>query len=93
MAADLESRDSSHFLLTRMHVYCKPPPRGPQPATYGDLQTLANLVDEWSSTMLVGPQRGQNTDMSCGHVQLNFQSEVFSCFVLTQELVPIRCPL
>jgi hypothetical protein len=29
-------------------------PRGPQPATYGDLQTLANLVDEWSPTMWWG---------------------------------------
>ncbi|KIM76079.1 hypothetical protein PILCRDRAFT_826736 [Piloderma croceum F 1598] len=29
-------------------------PRGPQPAAYGHLQTLANLVDEWSSTMWWG---------------------------------------
>lgn len=29
-------------------------PRGPQPATYGHLQTLANLVDEWSSLMWWG---------------------------------------
>ncbi|KAG1719665.1 hypothetical protein EDB19DRAFT_1918654 [Suillus lakei] len=29
-------------------------PRGPQPATYGHLQTLANLVDEWSPVMWWG---------------------------------------
>ncbi|KAG2148040.1 hypothetical protein DEU56DRAFT_753293 [Suillus clintonianus] len=29
-------------------------PRGPQPATYGHLQTLANLVDEWSTVMWWG---------------------------------------
>jgi len=29
-------------------------PRGPQPATYGHLQTLANLVDEWSPVMWRG---------------------------------------
>ncbi|KAG2153853.1 hypothetical protein DEU56DRAFT_771314 [Suillus clintonianus] len=28
--------------------------RGPQPATYGHLQTLANLVDEWSPVMWWG---------------------------------------
>jgi hypothetical protein len=29
-------------------------PQGPQPAAYGHLQTLANLVDEWSPTMWWG---------------------------------------
>ncbi|KAG1858241.1 hypothetical protein C8R48DRAFT_715795 [Suillus tomentosus] len=29
-------------------------PCGPQPAAYGDLQTLANLVDEWSPVMWWG---------------------------------------
>jgi hypothetical protein len=29
-------------------------PHGPQPAAYGHLQTLANLVDEWSPTMWWG---------------------------------------
>jgi hypothetical protein len=29
-------------------------PRGHQPATYGHLQTLANLVDEWSPVMWWG---------------------------------------
>ncbi|KAG1739819.1 uncharacterized protein EDB91DRAFT_368473 [Suillus paluster] len=29
-------------------------PRGPQPTTYGHLQTLANLVDEWSPVMWWG---------------------------------------
>ncbi|KIK42765.1 hypothetical protein CY34DRAFT_755321 [Suillus luteus UH-Slu-Lm8-n1] len=29
-------------------------PRGPQPASYGHLQTLANLVDEWSPVMWWG---------------------------------------
>src|SRR5882762_10312029 len=29
-------------------------PRGPQPAAYGHLQTLTNLVDEWSPTMWWG---------------------------------------
>ncbi|KAK6544658.1 hypothetical protein TWF694_001346 [Orbilia ellipsospora] len=29
-------------------------PKGPQPATFGHLQTLANLVDEWSEIMYWG---------------------------------------
>ncbi|KAH7909421.1 hypothetical protein BJ138DRAFT_1114999 [Hygrophoropsis aurantiaca] len=29
-------------------------PRGPQPAAYGHIQTLANLIDEWSPTMWWG---------------------------------------
>ncbi|KAJ8585469.1 hypothetical protein M405DRAFT_824944 [Rhizopogon salebrosus TDB-379] len=29
-------------------------PRGPQPAAYGHLQTLANLIDEWSPVMWWG---------------------------------------
>ncbi|EMC93491.1 hypothetical protein BAUCODRAFT_243344 [Baudoinia panamericana UAMH 10762] len=29
-------------------------PRGPQPAAYGHLQTLTNLIDEWSPTMYWG---------------------------------------
>ncbi|KAG9029561.1 hypothetical protein FRB95_005190 [Tulasnella sp. JGI-2019a] len=29
-------------------------PRGPQPAAYGSLQTLADLIDEWSETMYWG---------------------------------------
>jgi hypothetical protein len=29
-------------------------PRGPQPAAYGHLQTLANLIDEWSPEMWWG---------------------------------------
>ncbi|KAG1739821.1 uncharacterized protein EDB91DRAFT_1248578 [Suillus paluster] len=35
-------------------------PRGPQPATYGHLQTLANLVDEWSSVMWWGHKADGN---------------------------------
>src|SRR5882762_10430694 len=71
-AADLESRDSSHFLLTRMHVYCKPPP------TWTSARNIRRSTDTCKScgrvvvNDVVGPQRGQNTDMSCGHVQLNF---------------------
>ncbi|KAG1863670.1 hypothetical protein F4604DRAFT_1586942 [Suillus subluteus] len=34
-------------------------PRGPQPATYGHIQTLANLVDEWSPVMWWGHKQGQ----------------------------------
>ena len=29
-------------------------PKGPQPAAYGHLQTMANLVDEWTSIMYWG---------------------------------------
>lgn len=32
-------------------------PHGPQPAAYGHLQTLANLVDEWSPTMWWGHKK------------------------------------
>lgn len=31
------------FLATRQ-------PKGPQPATYGHIQTLANLIDKWPVT-------------------------------------------
>lgn len=29
-------------------------PKGPQPAAYGHVQTLANVIDEWSATMWWG---------------------------------------
>lgn len=35
-------------------------PRGPQPAAYGHLQTLANLVDEWSPVMWWGHKEDQS---------------------------------
>lgn len=34
-------------------------PRGPQPAAYGHIQTLANLVDEWSPVMWWGHKQNQ----------------------------------
>ncbi|KAG1801194.1 uncharacterized protein BJ212DRAFT_1487730 [Suillus subaureus] len=34
-------------------------PRGPQPAAYGHLQTLANLVDEWSPVMWWGHKKDE----------------------------------
>ncbi|KAH0839601.1 hypothetical protein J3R83DRAFT_517 [Lanmaoa asiatica] len=33
-------------------------PKGPQPAAYGHVQTLANLIDEWSPTMWWGHKNG-----------------------------------
>lgn len=33
-------------------------PKGPQPAAYGHVQTLANLIDEWSPTMWWGHKDG-----------------------------------
>jgi hypothetical protein len=32
-------------------------PRGPQPAAYGHIQTLANLIDEWSPVMWWGHKK------------------------------------
>lgn len=29
-------------------------PKGPQPATYGHIQTLADLIDDWSETIYWG---------------------------------------
>ncbi|KAJ8582097.1 hypothetical protein M405DRAFT_868122 [Rhizopogon salebrosus TDB-379] len=40
---------ASFFTIAALHR-----PRGPQPAAYGHLQTLANLVDEWSPVMWWG---------------------------------------
>ncbi|KAG8218323.1 hypothetical protein J3R82DRAFT_3937 [Butyriboletus roseoflavus] len=37
-------------------VLCRP--GGPQPAAYGHVQTLANLIDEWSTTMWWGHKNG-----------------------------------
>ncbi|KAI9575023.1 hypothetical protein HD554DRAFT_2234553 [Boletus coccyginus] len=34
-------------------------PKGPQPAAYGHVQTLANLIDEWSPTMWWGRKDGK----------------------------------
>lgn len=33
-------------------------PRGPQPAAYGHIQTLANVVDKWTPTMWWGHKTG-----------------------------------
>ncbi|KIM84509.1 hypothetical protein PILCRDRAFT_385216 [Piloderma croceum F 1598] len=41
-------------------------PRGPQPAAYGHLQTLANLVDEWSSMMWWGHKSDDNVICHAG---------------------------
>ncbi|KAG1803411.1 uncharacterized protein BJ212DRAFT_1549517 [Suillus subaureus] len=40
-------------------------PRGPQPAAYGHLQTLANLVDEWSPVMWWGHKEDGIPVLSC----------------------------
>jgi len=40
---------SSFFTFAALRRPC-----GPQPAAYGHLQTLANLVDEWSPVMWWG---------------------------------------
>ncbi|KIJ70408.1 hypothetical protein HYDPIDRAFT_23519 [Hydnomerulius pinastri MD-312] len=37
-------------------AFCRP--KGPQPAAYGHVQTLANLIDEWSPTMWWGQKSG-----------------------------------
>ncbi|KAG1753184.1 hypothetical protein EDB19DRAFT_814881 [Suillus lakei] len=42
------------FTLVALHQ-----PRGPQPAAYGHVQTLANLVDEWSPVMWWGHKEDQ----------------------------------
>jgi len=34
-------------------------PKGPQPATYGNLQALAHLVDDWSSGTLYWGDKGE----------------------------------
>ncbi|KKY23251.1 hypothetical protein UCDDS831_g02982 [Diplodia seriata] len=39
-------------------------PKGPLPATYGHLQTLADLVDEWYETMFWG-HKGESEDGIC----------------------------
>ncbi|KAG1756123.1 hypothetical protein EDB19DRAFT_453089 [Suillus lakei] len=53
-------------------------PRGPQPATYGHLQTLANLVDEWSPVMWWGHKADESpychagtSDHPLPHVKMN----------------------
>ncbi|KAG6333761.1 hypothetical protein ID866_5323 [Astraeus odoratus] len=43
------------LILTIVALYS---PRGPQPAAYGHVQTLANLVDEWSPVMWWGDKTG-----------------------------------
>lgn len=40
-------------------------PKGPLPATYGHLQTLADLVDEWSPKMYWGHKRDGEEDGVC----------------------------
>lgn len=41
-------------------------PRGPQPATYGHIQTLADLVDEWSPTRYWGHKSGDPLECHAG---------------------------
>ncbi|KAG2039631.1 hypothetical protein BDR03DRAFT_951662 [Suillus americanus] len=43
-------------------------PHGPQPAAYGHLQTLANLVDEWSPVMWWGHKEDGNPYCHAGRV-------------------------
>lgn len=39
-------------------------PKGPQPATFGDVQTLTNLIDLWSEHMFWG-HKGRGADGIC----------------------------
>ncbi|KIM76071.1 hypothetical protein PILCRDRAFT_78201 [Piloderma croceum F 1598] len=49
-------------------------PQGPQPAAYGHLQTLANLVDEWSPTMWWGHKADGEVIFHAGE---SFQSFIY----------------
>ncbi|KAG2345127.1 hypothetical protein BDR05DRAFT_988980, partial [Suillus weaverae] len=49
--ADLELMYSAGYICLFLHFCRIAPTTRPQPAAYGHLQTLANLVDEWSLVM------------------------------------------
>ena len=50
------------LLLTIFGTYlCLDRPKGPQPATFGHVQTLVNLIDEWDEPIFWG-HRGMNAD-------------------------------
>ena len=50
------------LLLAIFGTYlCFERPKGPQPATFGHVQTLINLIDEWGEPMFWGHQ-GKNAD-------------------------------
>jgi hypothetical protein len=60
-------------------------PRGPQPAAYGHLQTLANLVDEWSSTMWWGHK---SDDKVICHAGESFEIFIRPCYSVAYPQVP-----
>jgi len=68
-------------------------PRGPQPATYGHLQTLANLVDEWSPVMWWGHKEDGIPYCHAGTVQNSscILMMIFTLGLPPQGLVIIRC--
>lgn len=53
------------FSLTLTVVVLRQP-KGPQPAAYGHVQTLANLIDEWSPTMWWGHKKNGYTFYHAG---------------------------
>ncbi|KAG0704290.1 hypothetical protein DFH29DRAFT_849312 [Suillus ampliporus] len=66
-------------------------PRGPQPAAYGHLQTLANLVDEWSPVMWWGHKEDRVPYCHAGRVFVRSQGWCIDVF--KQGRVITRCRL
>ena len=52
-------------------------PKGPQPAAYGHVQTLANLIDEWSPTMWWGHKDSGVPFFHAGGYR--FESQMSAC--------------
>ncbi|KAG1803403.1 uncharacterized protein BJ212DRAFT_957103 [Suillus subaureus] len=65
-------------------------PRGPQPAAYGHLQTLANLVDEWSPLMWWGHKEDGIPCCHAGRVLICSQWCYFDTFTKGRAIARCR---
>ncbi|KAG1753183.1 hypothetical protein EDB19DRAFT_1978509 [Suillus lakei] len=67
-------------------------PRGPQPAAYGHVQTLANLMDEWSPVMWWGHKEDQIPYCHAGtsdHLLLDVKMDYVYAGSSVGSLVPV----
>ncbi|KAG2043740.1 hypothetical protein BDR03DRAFT_850832 [Suillus americanus] len=66
-------------------------PRGPQPAAYGHIQTLANLVDEWSPVMWWGHKKDGIPYCHAGRVLMCSRCYSFDTFTKGRAIT--RCQM
>ena len=67
-------------LATFSTIICRQCPKGPQPATYGHLQTLVDLIDEWYEHMYWGHKGESDSVLHAGTAEVRLPGVVMEGF-------------